>query len=41
MNSKFVDFRETVSDNWSKTNEQPNNNETLEKKEFLRTAPNK
>ena len=32
MNSKFVDFRGTVSDNWNKTNEQPNNNETLEKK---------
>ena len=23
MNSKFVDFRGTVSDNWNKTNEQP------------------
>ena len=32
MNSKFVDFKRTVSINWNKSNEQPNNNEILEKK---------
>ena len=32
MNSKFVDFRGKVADNWNKANEQPNKNEILEKK---------
>ena len=31
MNSKFIDFKRTVSGNWNKTNEQPDNNEILEK----------